>query len=370
MTSTAHAEPAEKAGIAGGAPRHRLPGLDGLRALAVAWVMVLHAGYAVTYPGWFAPFAHRGAHGVTVFFVLSGFLITWLLLEEEERRGAFSLRAFYVRRAFRILPPVLLFLGGLAVLAWFTPLGIRTWDWLGCLFFFRNLTGDSYYTAHFWSLAIEEQFYLVWPLLLFWVPRGARGWVTLGLCVLAPFWRQLNMKVFGGEHLNWSRADLLYDALLMGALLAQAQRHAGFRRVLAGRGEVRACAAFAGGILMVVLALALPLPGFLAPARIPLELVGIALVIKVLVEGRGGWIQTVFQWGPVAWLGRISYSLYLWQQVFLPKAPVFAWQKLPWNIPLAVGFALASYWLVEQPALRWRERFVGPKSTRREGASV
>ncbi|MGE3309241.1 MAG: acyltransferase family protein [Limisphaerales bacterium] len=337
--------------------KHRLPGLDGVRAFAVAWVILLHAGYSVTYPGWFAGFASRGVHGVTVFFVLSGFLITWLLLEEEQRLGAFSLRDFYVRRAFRILPPVFLFLLGLAVASALVPLEIPVLDWLGCLFFFRNLTGGSYYTAHFWSLAIEEQFYLLWPLLLFLTPRRARLPVTAGLCALAPVWRQANMMFFGAQNLNWSRADLLYDALLVGALLALAQRYSGFRKCLAGA-EWRAYAAFAGGVLLVVVALALPLPKYLLPLRIPLELAGIALVLKVLVEGRAPGVQRVFQWPPAEWIGRISYSLYLWQQVFLPKEPLAVWQQLPWNIPLAVGFAFASFHFVERPALRWRERFL------------
>jgi peptidoglycan/LPS O-acetylase OafA/YrhL len=342
--------------------RHRLPGLDGVRAFAVVWVMLLHAGYSMVLPAWLGGFASRGAHGVTVFFVLSGFLITWLLLEEEQRRGTFSLRDFYVRRAFRILPPVLLFLGGLMVLSPFMPIGVALWDGLGCLFFFRNLTGGSYYTGHFWSLAIEEQFYLLWPLLLFWVPGKARLWVTLGLCAFAPVWRQANMTLFEAKNLNWSRADLMYDALLVGALLALAQREILFRRLLAGPGW-RGYAAFVVGVLLVALALVLPLPGFLLPARIPLELLGIALVIKVLVEGRALAILAVFQWAPVAWVGRISYSLYLWQQLFLPKVPLYFWQKLPWNVPLAVALAAASFFLVEQPALRWRERFLGQRKS-------
>ncbi len=349
--------------------KHRLPGLDGLRAFAVAWVILLHAGYSVTYPAWFAGFASRGVHGVTVFFVLSGFLITWLLLEEEQRHGAFSLRDFYVRRAFRILPPVVLFLAGLAVLTRFIPLGIPPWDWLGCLFFFRNLTGGSYYTAHFWSLAIEEQFYLLWPLLLFLMPRRARLPVTAGLCAFAPVWRQVNMALFGAQNLNWSRADLLYDALLVGALLALAQRHPSFRGLLSGA-KWRAHGAFLVGVGLVAAALSLALPGYLLPARIPLELTGIALVLKVLIEGRAPMVQRVFQWAPAEWIGRISYSLYLWQQVFLPKEPFAIWQQLPWNIPLAVGFAFASFHLVERPALRWRERFLPRRApTRAESPS-
>ncbi len=294
---------------------------------------------------------------MTLFFVLSGFLITWLLLEEEERRGGFSLRNFYVRRAFRILPPVLLFLTSLGVLTLFMDLGIGALDWVACLLFFRNLIVGSYYTGHFWSLAIEEQFYFLWPLLVFWVPHRARLVVTAALCAFAPVWRQVNMELFGGQNLNWSRADLLYDSLLMGGLLAQLQRHAGFRRLLAGP-EARAYAVFVLGVGLVAASLTLPLPSYLLLARIPMELTGIALVIKVLVEGRAPVIQKVFQWAPIAWVGRLSYSLYLWQQVFLPRELAQPWQHLPWNILLALAFALASYHLVEQPALKWRERFI------------
>lgn len=339
----------------GGTPggvRSRLPGLDGMRAFAVVWVMLLHAGYRADYPGALRAFADRGAHGVTVFFVLSGFLITALLLEEEDRHGRFSLRDFYVRRAFRILPPVLGVLAGLAVLSRVVPLGVKGWDGLACLFFFRNLVEGSYYTEHFWSLAIEEQFYLLWPPVLSCIPRRRRWVVTAGLCAFAPVWRQIQMEWHGAQHLNWSRADLLYDALLMGALLALARRHDGFRRVANGS------AGFVVGGGLVALALMLPLPRYLEPGRIPLELVGIALAIQGVVEGKAGGIGRLLNWGPVAWVGRISYSLYLWQQIFLAKDPVFAGQNLPWNVVLAVGFAVASYYGVERPALRWRTRFL------------
>ena len=348
------------AGSDGGTPggvRSRLPGLDGLRAFAVVWVMLLHAGYQADFPWGLRGFADRGAHGVTVFFVLSGFLITGLLLEEEDRHGRFSLRDFYVRRAFRILPPVLLVLAGLAVVSVFVPLGVSGWDGFACLFFFRNLVEGSYYTEHFWSLAIEEQFYLLWPPLLFCIPRSRRWVVTAGLCAFAPVWRQIQMEWHGAQHLNWSRADLLYDALLMGALLALTRRHGGFRRVTRGLASSGSFLCLLGGCL-VASALTVPLPRYLEPGRIPLELVGIAMGIQGVVEGRASWMGRALNWGPVAWLGRISYSLYLWQQIFLAKEPLFAGQRFPWNLVWVVGLALVSYYGVEQPALRWRARFL------------
>ena len=346
----------------------RLPGLDGVRAFAVGWVLLMHAGYVVVYPGWLKAFADRGVHGVTVFFVLSGFLITWLLLKEEERRGRFSLRDFYVRRGFRILPPVFGFLTGLAVLTALTSVEIPGLDWAACVFFFRNLIHGSYYTGHFWSLAIEEQFYLLWPLVLMWTPRRARLGVTAGLCLFAPVWRQIQMELYGGQNLNWGRADLTYDSLLIGALLAQAQAWPVFRRLLAG-GEWKAYVSIVVGVALVVAAIVTPLPNPLTPVRIPTELAGIALVLKVFIEGRARWILRGFQWGPVEWIGRLSYSLYLWQQLFFPKEPLGEWQRLPWNLAGAIALAAASHYWLEQPALKWRKRFLSGSSAS-GGASV
>ena len=151
--------------------RDRLPGLDGLRACSIVEVMVSHLAITNRLP-WIPAFivallGIRGGWGVTVFFVISGFLITHLLVLEETRSGRISLGAFYARRALRILPPALAYLAVVAVAAFAGWVRVTPTDLLSSVFFFRNLTqSPDLYTAHFWSLSIEEQFYLCWPLTL------------------------------------------------------------------------------------------------------------------------------------------------------------------------------------------------------------
>src|SRR5260221_4908735 len=127
----------------------RIPSLDGLRAISIALVVWCHVGDG---RGMYS----YGSFGVTIFFVISGFLITHLLAAEEEKRGSVSISDFYRRRAFRILPPAILYL---LVTAGLTS-GV---DVLHCLLFVRNLNPGSEVTSHYWSLSIEEQFYLIWP---------------------------------------------------------------------------------------------------------------------------------------------------------------------------------------------------------------
>src|SRR5579871_2509992 len=130
----------------------RLPGLDGIRAISIGLVLAFHVTESA---GWNS--FRAGSFGVEIFFVLSGFLITWLLCCEDNRYGSISLRTFYARRALRILPPALAYLATLEFLAQFAL--VSSAGVLPCLAFIRNLVGGDPSTAHFWSLSVEEQFY-------------------------------------------------------------------------------------------------------------------------------------------------------------------------------------------------------------------
>src|ERR1700751_4859827 len=146
----------------------RIRTLDGWRGLAIVLVTAQHAAIwsRFRYRIW----ANLGSLGVDIFFVVSGYIITLRLLEEMERTSTIDLRSFYCRRAFRMLPLVCAYLLTLTILsASITLPGFHTSEILGSLFFFRNYqvaaTGDGFYTMHFWSLAVEEHFYLLWPAL-------------------------------------------------------------------------------------------------------------------------------------------------------------------------------------------------------------
>lgn len=352
----------------------RLPGLDGLRAVSVLAVIAYHLDAGGQLPAWAHPVAKHGMSGVGVFFVISGFIITWLMLKEEGRHGRVSLKGFYFRRTMRILPPAWGYLGFVALLAALRPgayPGLDAWADFGAAFLFvRNLTqaAGSDVTRHFWSLSIEEQFYLLWPVLFVLCPARWRFWATAGLCLAAPVWRQVNMELFGAGNLNWFRADLRFDQLLIGAAFAMARHERRFPWLLeaGGRraGTLLALAAlcYGGG-----LALGGAVPGFLRPAVGTLGLAATGLVIHLTSAGQGGWFLRLLSLGPVVWTGRLSYSLYLWQQLFCGIHTGAAWERPPQNVVLTFVAAAASYYGLEQPALRLRARL--QERWRRDGAA-
>src|SRR5258708_2018236 len=176
---------------AGEAPVHRIPSLDGLRALSIFLVLALHSIQRLEVNSpisflWVGIF--NGATGVFIFFVISGYLITSLLLREHEKRGSISLRGFYFRRAMRILPPLYVYVGVLLLLGLAGKLPIFKLDIISALFFFHDYALSLMWSLeHFWSLSIEEQFYLIWPVLLLYCLRrpGAEGRSTAGKIAIA-----------------------------------------------------------------------------------------------------------------------------------------------------------------------------------------
>ena len=345
-------------------PKTRLPGLDALRAFSIVWVVIFHLEncFATIPTGPVADWIRKGINGVTIFFVISGFLITTLLLDEEERRGRISLCAFYRRRAFRILPAACVYLGVASAVARFTGMAWYPPEWLGSAFFFRNLvTGNwSGLTSHFWSLSVEEQFYLVWPVAVVLSHRRHRAWATVALCLAAPVWRHVVTKLAHGGPINIGRLDLIYDALLIGAALALLQRNQGFKSLLDRP--------FLAPVVLVVAAGGF---GYLTLNPLPFGMVGvvakptvhlacIAAVIKVLVEGRCLPIQIACAWAPVVWLGKISYSLYLWHMIFLVPVVFTGWH-LGWRLACILACASASYYWIERPMLRLRTSLASSK---------
>ena len=152
----------------------RIPSLDGLRAISIVLVMGLHTvqRYGVDRPDpppslWWSVLLNGGL-GVTIFFVISGYLITRLLLHEQATRGTISMPGFYVKRAFRILPPLYVYVAVLVLLQAAGRLALTKWDVVSALFFFHNyaVSSTSWAIEHFWSLSVEEQFYLIWPVIL------------------------------------------------------------------------------------------------------------------------------------------------------------------------------------------------------------
>lgn len=295
---------------------HR-PALDGIRGVAILLVVLGHA-YV---PG----FAAGAATGVTLFFVLSGFLITSLLIEERADTGRIRLTTFYRRRILRLGPALAVFLVTMLVfgVAWQHVLAgaLYVGNWV-------RVTGAQLLpVGHLWSLAVEEQFYLVWPLLLLIGVRGRWLLVAAGAALVLSIATPMPAYLFT----IWTHIP----ALAVGCGLAFAY-HAGWRT------PQPAIASVVGtGLLLVVAAVQAERPLF-APA---------ALASGLMLAGQleRPWLV----WGPLMAAGRVSYAWYLWH---FPLIAALPYQIAPFTLPFSLLIAVASWRYVERPFLRRRAR--------------
>ena len=350
-----------------------IPALDGARAVAVALVMAYHLDIGVLRGGFL---------GVDLFFVLSGFLITTLLLREFSRSARIDLAAFWMRRARRLLPALFVLLGAIALsAASFSPYergGLR-WDLLSALSYVANwrfiAAGQSYFAQfaapspvrHLWSLAIEEQFYLLWPLICLGALWLAKHWragaaTMIRVLILSTFASILALA------LTFDRSDpsLAYFAtytraheLLIGAAGAVLierfdwVRHA-VRRMAPSLALVGLTTVLGFGLLMPDTSSAYYFGGSAVFA-----LGALALILGISVHGRTNPVARVLSFRPLTWIGAISYGLYLWHW------PVFTWLTTESTgltgtslagarVLITLLIATASFVLVETPIRRGR----------------
>jgi peptidoglycan/LPS O-acetylase OafA/YrhL len=344
-----------------------IPTLDGWRAIAILGVMASHAGHsysaALGRESVFDRFA-LGTHGVNLFFAISGLLITSRLLEEWDRSGSVSLKRFYVRRAFRILPPALLYLSCVAVLGVLGLLPVVREEVAAATLFYRNYLppilgahGAGFFTSHYWSLGVEEHFYLFWPALLLFAGRKGALPVAIAIALLIAVWRHVEawreIMLFNAiQPTYFARSDTRIDSIMWGVVAALAL----------SRPEVRA---FVEKYLTTTVYLAFVAlygvithrygtrPTFWEASIVPVLLVGTVLHPRSIL-GR------VLESSVMRWIGRLSYSLYLWEFFFVyyPGVPTTlgVWQTFPVNLIAAVACATASYYLVERPLIRLGHR--------------
>ena len=353
-----------------GSFRYR-PGLDGLRALAVAAVILYHGQVS---------WAKGGFLGVDVFFVLSGYLITSLLLTERETTGRIGLANFWTRRVRRLLPALFLLLAAVALYAvvWAQPteLGTIRGDGLASLLYVSNwrfiATGASYFQAfqapspltHTWSLAIEEQWYLFWPLAMLAMMRVFRGSTKLvaaaiiGLALVSAALMAVMFHPGGDPSRVYYGTDTRAQALLVGAALAALT--AGVRPIIdldrRRRPWILQVAGVTGAAVLAVMLVRIDSGGtFLY--RGGFLLAAISAVFFVGAAAVDGPVSSVLSIKPLCAIGMISYGLYLWHwpiDVVLDEARTGLSGFALFAVRIAVtgAIATASYWLVERPIRR------------------
>jgi peptidoglycan/LPS O-acetylase OafA/YrhL len=355
-----------------GAISARIPSLDGIRAVAI---LINIGGHIVARYGW----PHTGTasqklvgrpavlfwggDGVGIFFVLSGFLITTLLLREYKSKNTISLGKFYVRRAYRILPPLYVYILFVIGFCAVDRIHYSISDITSAALFYRDYYFKStlWLTEHLWTLSVEEQFYLLWPVVLLitlrWRGRTTAIWVTFILILVTPVLRiggsALHIAMFR-HHTPWMFHTRM-DSLMSGCMVALLSGTNGFERLY---NRFRRywwllplyfwCFSYSLDVLLY--------PNFMLTIGFTLDSICIALFIVWATRNEGSLFGRILNSRPFVQMGILSYSAYLWQTFFTNISNTTILGRMPFAFFYIWVVAWLSYKFVEQPALRLRDR--------------
>jgi peptidoglycan/LPS O-acetylase OafA/YrhL len=334
----------------------RIPGLDGLRAISICFVFLAHLTGTANFPRALQPLSNLGELGVHSFFVISGFLITSLLLKEQGKTGSISLISFYQRRLLRILPALYAYIGSVCLLAAIGIVTLLPNDLLYANTYSINYHWPrSWYLGHLWSLSVEEQFYFLWPAVLCFAGPKRAFKIALGVVAIAPLSRISMWYLAPSMRMNMDcHFQSVADALAIGCLLA------GMRPTLANwqlyQRFLRSPAFLLVPITLLATQAAAGHPRIYYSLGASVEILCVALCIDRCVTICMGAMGRMLNSRILGYIGVLSYSLYLWQQPFLNRGSTSIYASFPINIILAFVAALASYYLVEKPFLRIKDR--------------
>jgi peptidoglycan/LPS O-acetylase OafA/YrhL len=336
-------------------PSGHIPSLDGLRAISILLVLLGHlsgtAGFINFDPG-IGDFAHLG---VVVFFVISGFLITSLLYTEHSKRGCVSLKLFYARRSLRILPAAYCYLLCVVIFWQLGVFNLNASDVLHSITYTVNyMPHPSWQIGHLWSLSVEEQFYLIWPV-LFVILGPRRGiWATAIAILAGPPARAFAwIMLRGSPYHDLNMFPMVADSLATGCLLAQSRTW-----LESQKWYIRLFLPSYSILILILILLANRYMGYGLVEVFGKSVVNLGLAVLVhrsVYLWRDG-IGRILNSKGVAFVGVLSYSLYLWQQPFLNRNSSAWMARFPANLILTILVAMSSYLLLEKPLMGLRHR--------------
>ena len=334
-----------------------VPALDGLRAIAVVLVMLVHAHFFL---------GHNGQIGVSVFFTLSGFLITTLLMEEYDKRNDISLKGFYIRRTMRLFPALYSLI---AVALFYTIFIVTNPDTKQTLF--KEILPASLYVyniswvwgwgttaellGHTWSLGVEEQFYLVWPwVILFVMRKNAIHILLWALLIFIP----LSWILSALEMYPPIVTSIIKESIFLGSLGAIIYRKGWLERIPSFVSQIALLIIIVAGVISCQPNCSIINKG-LIPFRLPFGFFNIAAILSMLVVAgllyhQNTIMHRLLSSSPMVFVGKISYALYLWH------VPIFRWFSFNKQLPGSAAFilkfivtficAVGSWYLIEKRA--------------------
>lgn len=347
-----------------------IPSLNGLRAFSIILVIFAHLlgvkGFSQGLTLTLVPIPF-GEIGVRIFFVISGFLITWLLLKEKEKTGKINLKKFYIRRLLRIFPVFYFYILVVAITGKILGNEIETGIIIISAAYLQNFefAGHHWLLAHSWSLAVEEQFYLLWP----WISRRINGKLSL-IVVILVYLTGAIARIIAYKFPAYSNYLVLpflqhADFLFSGCVLAflRFNQNKQLQKLVQ---KLNSWTIVSGLVFVFVL-------GFyeghsdLDRFILPFSGTYMSLYFMILVawctsgDNSSSIIVRVLNLKIFDRIGILSYSLYVWQQFFLVPAhntySGYWWTKFPQNIYLLFIAAIISYYLIEKPFLKLKRRF-------------
>jgi len=339
----------------------KIKGLDGLRGISVLMVILSHA-MVFDRLGWNNPVFRKlvaADNGVAIFFVLSGFLITLLLLREKDQSGSISFLNFYARRTLRIFPLYLLVLTLVVLLDALSVTSVRGCTLLYAYTYLFNFVPHAcYYNAfgHLWSLAVEEHFYLLWPF-IFVLGRRVAIPLLVVFVVAAHFWGAGVWSAYAPKYFvdRWTfpaAAPIAYGCLAayVASYLAASPRFSSWPRH-----------AWLSGLPLLVGAVLIA--GAVGGGPRACFFLGVALIVLYAYFNQASWLVRVLQFRPLAYIGLISYGLYIWQGILTGNGPHRMPASPDFPPPMDLGLLLTaiaaplSYAFFEKPIMRLKRRF-------------
>lgn len=349
-----------------------IKGFDGLRAISIIFVLITHLGMdSVIKENKFLAKNYNlfsGSTGVMIFFTISGFLITSLLLKEKKSNGRINLKYFFIRRFLRLTPPLILFFITVFILMFFNFLPSDYLALLISFFYLYNFVPYVHYygeLGHTWSLGVEEQFYLLWPFVIHKIKKNKTGLFISAFvvfcCILMNFIYPLPIPFNGRAYYlnNYFFVERWFIPACLPIMTGS------FTSIILDKYETYFHSKIHNNYLVLVLSLFI----FFAQLYIPdlsinyiklFQPIGISCLLLWIYFNQNKLLVNVLELKPISFLGKISYGVYVYQGLFLRTGPggSLTIQHYPLNIILVFLCAILSYYFVEKRIMKFKNKFM------------